>query len=81
MVGYSLHSNYVEITQFVKSIMPGKITTDFKTQANKKSQEELEKAGITNKFDYLRSIKQDGLYFLSKFCDFSRMSQEYQNLL
>mmetsp|Transcript_11933 Transcript_11933/g.10303 ORF Transcript_11933/g.10303 Transcript_11933/m.10303 type:complete len:91 (-) Transcript_11933:703-975(-) len=80
MVGYSLHSNYEEITQFVKSIMPAKITTDFKTQEKKKPVEELEKDGV-NKFQLLRSMKQNGRYFLSKFEDFSQASEEYKKFM
>jgi len=63
----------------VKSILPGKITTDWKTQKRKQPAEKLKDKPLS-KFEYLKSVQQNGLYYLSKFCDFQRLSEEYKRL-
>jgi len=77
MVGYSLHSNFEEIHAFVKSIKPGKITTQWKTQSKKLPVEKISQKQL-NHFEFLKSFQQSGLSKLvDAYTDPSKLSDEY----
>jgi len=81
MVGYSLHSNFEELYAFVKSIKPGKMTTQWQTQRNKLPVDKLNQQQL-NQFQFLKSFKQSGLpRLIDKFTDPSKLSDEYKYLL
>ncbi len=81
MVGYSLHSNFEELYAFVKSIKPGKISTQWQTQRNKLPVDKLNQQQL-NQFQYLKSFKQSGLpRLVDKFTDPEKLSDEYRFLL
>jgi len=80
MVGYSLHCNFEEISEFVSSIRPAKISTHWKTQAKKQPLTKLKRKQF-NKIEILKNMQQSGLASLSaQFCEPHKLSEDYKKL-
>ena len=77
-MGYSLHSNFQELIDFVKSICPGKISTEHRNKSDKKIKKiDLIKDDFVEMND-LRRMEQDGINILiEKYTMTETLSEEY----
>jgi len=80
VIGYSLHCNYDELTEFIKKIQPSKLSIHSKNQKNKIPLEKLKKTNL-NQFQCLKNMKQNGLAALAAFCEPHKLSENYRGLL